>query len=439
MVSKNPEKSSGAALGKPRRGPRALRRRETIPELRGNIWQPVDRPAGGVVLLADQDGSGRQPNGGAAGGRGGNPQPGGPAAALAGRQQQGGSAAARAGRALADNGRRARMQAPVQPFPETTPASVPDLRRLTAARIALGHVGISLPTGAHLDFQLAHARARDAVHHALDIDGAREALQVLGQPVICLHSRAQTRAEYLRRPDQGRRLDEASCKMLLEFAATSAGETGDAPQWAASSQPRENPRGQVEPASTSASLASKTSTFTPASDATSFPKEAQSEDGPPDVLFVVADGLSSIAIERNAVPLLQEILPMLREDGLRVGPLALVKHGRVAIGDEIAECLHAPLVVMLIGERPGLSSPDSMGIYLTWNARVGTTDEARNCISNVRAEGLPHAAAAARLRYLIREARRRRMSGVALKDESGPAGAAVLQDAPEKPGLLAQE
>lgn len=260
----------------------------------------------------------------------------------------------------------------------STPAfSRQDLRRLTAARIALGHTGISLPTGAHLDFQLAHARARDAVHHALDVDRVRDDLQALpGLQVICLRSRAETRATYLRRPDLGRRLDDASRELLLASASVTA----------------------------------------------------QEENAPPDVLFVVADGLSSIAIERNAAPLLQEILPLLAGQGLRVGPLSLVQHGRVAIGDEIAECLNAPLVVVLIGERPGLSAPDSMGIYLTWNTRVGMTDEARNCISNVRPEGLPHPAAARRLLYLIREARARRLSGVALKDESGMDDAPMLDD-----------
>lgn len=259
-----------------------------------------------------------------------------------------------------------------------------DFRRLTAARIGLGHTGISLPTGAHLDFQLAHARARDAVHHALDVERVRDELQSLpGLEIVCLHSRAETRADYLRRPDLGRRLDDASRDLLL----------------ASASSPTANP------ASAGA-----------------------------DVLFVVADGLSSIAIERNAAPFMQALLPLLAGQGLRVGPLALVKHGRVAIGDDIAECLNAPLVVVLIGERPGLSAPDSMGIYLTWNARVGTTDEARNCISNVRPEGLPYPAAARRLMYLIREARTRKLSGVALKDESGlpgDEGGGLLRDASE--------
>ncbi|MBE0550691.1 MAG: ethanolamine ammonia-lyase light chain EutC, partial [Rubrivivax sp.] len=139
--------------------------------------------------------------------------------------------------------------------------------------------------------------------------------------------------------------------------------------------------------------------------------------------FVVADGLSALAIHQNAAPLLQAVLPRLAADDppWRVAPVAIVEQGRVAVGDEAGAALHADAVVVLIGERPGLSSPDSLGLYLTWGPRPGRTDAERNCISNVRPAGLSAEAAAARLQRLLSQARRRRLSGVALKDES-PAG-----------------
>ena len=137
------------------------------------------------------------------------------------------------------------------------------------------------------------------------------------------------------------------------------------------------------------------------------------------MVFIIGDGLSPVAVERNAVELLAVLLPALVQAGWRVGPLSVVRHARVAIGDEIGQLLRAEMAVVLIGERPGLSSPDSLGIYLTWQPRIGLTDAARNCISNVRSAGLGHAEAAGRLQYLMTEARRRRQSGVALKDESG--------------------
>jgi ethanolamine ammonia-lyase small subunit len=143
-----------------------------------------------------------------------------------------------------------------------------------------------------------------------------------------------------------------------------------------------------------------------------------------DIAFVVADGLSALAIGSHAVPFLQTVLPMLRADGWSVAPLSVVSQGRVAVADEVGQLLRARLVVILIGERPGLSSPDSMGLYLTWMPRVGLTDASRNCISNVRPAGLPLDEAARKLHYLLCEARQRQISGVALKDES-PAGEAL--------------
>jgi ethanolamine ammonia-lyase small subunit len=144
-----------------------------------------------------------------------------------------------------------------------------------------------------------------------------------------------------------------------------------------------------------------------------------------DVVFVVGDGLSSFAIEENAAPFLDAILPPLREQGWRIAPLVIIREARVAVGDEIGQLLGARMVVVLIGERPGLSSPDSLGIYMTLNPRVGLTDEARNCISNVRREGLDYEGAAHKLFYLMTEARKRGLSGVHLKDEAETAQSAV--------------
>lgn len=235
------------------------------------------------------------------------------------------------------------------------------LRQYTPARIALGHTGTSLPTAPHLEFQLAHARARNAVHHALDVPALQSALKARGREVIVLHSAAESRPVYLQRPDKGRRLDAQSRAAL----------------------------------------------------------ETRELHAPPyDVAFVIGDGLSALAIEANAAAFLDVMLPALDAGGWRVAPLVIVKQARVAVGDEVAEILGAKAVVMLIGERPGLSSPDSLGIYMTFAPRVGLTDEARNCISNVRDEGLSYERAAHKLLYLMTEAKKRGMSGVNLKDEA---------------------
>ena len=241
------------------------------------------------------------------------------------------------------------------------------LRQLTRARIALGRAGTSLPTAAHLDFQFDHARARDAVHSALRVERVEDALKPLGLGTLVVRSAAGDRQTYLKRPDLGRRLDDASRRQLIEAAARSAGR--------------------------------------------------------PSLVLAVVDGLSALAIERNAAPFLDALLPLLGDERLTVGPVVVALQGRVALGDDIAGTLGAELVVVLIGERPGLSSPDSMGLYMTWAPRVGCTDAERNCISNVRPEGLRYDAAAGKLHYLIREARRRKLSGVALKDETDGDGA----------------
>jgi ethanolamine ammonia-lyase small subunit len=236
------------------------------------------------------------------------------------------------------------------------------LRQFTRARIALGRAGTSLPTGPHLEFQLAHARARDAVHHPLALEPLRKALVQRGREVIVLRSAAGDRLIYLQRPDQGRRLDRDSHRRLEERASQSRG---------------------------------------------GF-----------DAAFVIADGLSAFAIEENALPFLDAILAKLDRGEWRIAPMTIVEQGRVAVGDEVGEVLDAGMVAILIGERPGLSSPDSMGIYLTYKPRVGTTDAERNCISNIRREGMSCELAAHKLHYLMSEARRRRLTGVELKDES---------------------
>ncbi len=240
-----------------------------------------------------------------------------------------------------------------------TPNSWRSLRRFTAARIGGGRAGNALPTRENLAFALDHARARDAVHQQLDMAALADALQGFELPVIAVHSAAADRATYLQRPDLGRRLLPADRNKLQALA-------GDA-----------------------------------------------------EIAIVVADGLSSLAVQAHAPALLGELLPLLRAQGLRLAPLVLVEQGRVAIGDDIAGALGARLSLLLIGERPGLSSPDSLGLYLTWAPRPGRVDAERNCISNVRPpEGLSYARAAETCLYLCRNALRRQLSGVRLKDDS---------------------
>jgi ethanolamine ammonia-lyase small subunit len=251
------------------------------------------------------------------------------------------------------------------------------LRRFTAARIALGRAGVSQPTEPHLDFELAHARARDAVHLTLDAKALAQSLPmslaqqgVQGVSCIALCSAAENRNIYLQRPDLGRRLDAASRQALKAL--------------------REEDRGDARPY---------------------------------DLAFVIADGLSALAIEQNAMPFLQAVMWRLKSENWSLAPIGIVSQGRVAIGDEVGQLLDAKAVVVLIGERPGLSSPDSMGLYLTWEPRVGLTDESRNCISNVRPAGLRHEDAAFKLHYLLSESRKRQLSGVGLKDDTATGNA----------------
>ncbi|MGC1462851.1 MAG: ethanolamine ammonia-lyase subunit EutC [Terracidiphilus sp.] len=232
------------------------------------------------------------------------------------------------------------------------------LRALTPARVGLGRTGVSLDTRDLLNFQRAHAQARDAVLARLECEQlAAELGAICGGEVLRLHSAAADRATYLQRPDLGRKPDQASRSSLASL-------------------PRDNAW---------------------------------------ELTLIVADGLSALAVERHAAPLLKEFLPMLQ--GLRQAPVCVVEQGRVAIGDEIGAALGAEIAVVLIGERPGLSSPDSLGAYITWAPRPGRTDAERNCISNIRAEGLSYAQAAAQLVNTVTEARRLRLTGVALKPD----------------------
>jgi ethanolamine ammonia-lyase small subunit len=235
------------------------------------------------------------------------------------------------------------------------------LNRFTAARIALGRAGGSVPSAPLLAFQWAHAQARDAVLRDLDVEAASNQLQSHGLPSLVLESAAADRNTYIQRPDLGRLLS-AESKALLQQAQTSASGC--------------------------------------------------------DVVFVVADGLSALAVERHASELLRQLLPELTRNRWSMGPVCVVRQGRVAIGDEIGALLSARMVVVLIGERPGLSSPDSLGIYLTYDPQPGRSNAQRNCISNVRPEALDYAAAAHRLAYLMQVAFQGRISGVSLKEDA---------------------
>jgi ethanolamine ammonia-lyase small subunit len=232
------------------------------------------------------------------------------------------------------------------------------LRRHTAARIGLQRSGASLSTAPLLDIQLAHARARDAVHAPLDEAALEAGLAPLGLPVLRIASAVEDKQTFLMRPDLGRRL-------APHAETTLAREAGNY-----------------------------------------------------DVVFVISDGLSARAVQAHAAPVLAAVLPDLRAQHVRIAPLVIVRHGRVAIGDAVAAALGAACVAILIGERPGLTAPDSMGAYLTWRPGPHTTDADRNCISNIRPEGIGYGDAAAKLGQLLCAMRARRLSGVRLKDES---------------------
>ena len=253
------------------------------------------------------------------------------------------------------------------------------LREYTAARIGLGRAGISVPTKHLLAFQLAHAQAQDAVHLPLDV---KRLMTEIESPSKCLsvHSQVNDRAHYLQRPDLGRRLNSESADLLRQYAA---------------------PKNEAY-----------------------------------DLAIVIVDGLSSFAIQKNAVPLFTELSQRLVSQPLsvdlssscRLAPIVIVQQGRVAIGDEVGGILNAKSVLVFIGERPGLSSPDSLGLYLTWAPKVGLTDESRNCISNVRPEGLGYQEAVNKVFYLLSQAHQRKLTGINLKERSQESDSSLLEN-----------
>lgn len=244
------------------------------------------------------------------------------------------------------------------------------LRQFTQARIGIGRVGTSIPTEELLRFQLSHAQAMDAVHVPLDEQQLVETMATRSTltpylPALSLHSQADDRLTYLQRPDLGRKLSESSIERLKNHADEHA--------------------------------------------------------KPYDLAIVIADGLSSYAISNHATPFIEALIEQLQKDNKnswQIAPLCIVHQGRVAVGDDVGEAINAKEVLVLVGERPGLSSPDSLGLYLTWHPHRGTEDSLRNCISNVRPQGLPYQAAAMKCFYLLAESRRLKLTGVGLKDRS---------------------
>ena len=244
-----------------------------------------------------------------------------------------------------------------------------DLRRLTAARIGQRTVGASLATAPLLEFKLAHARARDGVHESLDVPRLIADIETLGVAAVDVASAADDRQRYLMRPDLGRRLAPGAESRLVPHAANH------------------------------------------------------------DIAFVVADGLSARAVQTHAQPVLARVLPTLRADGWSIAPIIVVRHGRVAIGDQIAGLIGTRCVAVLIGERPGLTAPDSMGAYLTWQPGPQTTDADRNCISNIRPDGVGYENAAQNIAHLLRAMRTERISGVKLKNDSDRASIGAAPNA----------
>lgn len=249
--------------------------------------------------------------------------------------------------------------------PPSPQRSIAELRALTPARVGLGRAGVSLTTQALLDFTLDHARARDAVHAPFEAEAIATALAGEGHDVIAVASQATDRAEYLKRPDLGRKLSIQSRDLL-----------------------------------------------------------AQRESTEYEVVLVIADGLSPAAVNAHAVSLLHALCPKLA--GFEMGPVVIAGGARVALGDEIGALLKAQMTVMLIGERPGLSAPQSLGAYLTFAPKPGLTDADRNCVSNIQAAGLTFEEAADKIAWLVREGLNRGVTGVVLKDESGLRMAAPL-------------
>ena len=237
--------------------------------------------------------------------------------------------------------------------------SLKKLKDFTTARVALGRSGHSIPSKAHLKFRLDHAEAKDAVHLPIDYSKIEEFLAKEGVDFVTLTSKAGTREVYLQRPDLGREVDTRSKEILSDIKKPDSG---------------------------------------------------------CDIALVIEDGLSAKAIHEQAIPFLQALLPLLSVSGTKIRPVALVHQGRVAIGDEIGKLMKAKLVAVLVGERPGLTVPNSLGVYLTYDPKPGLTDESRNCISNIHKEGLSHSLAAAKLKYLIDQSMSLKLSGVGLKE-----------------------
>jgi ethanolamine ammonia-lyase small subunit len=247
--------------------------------------------------------------------------------------------------------------------PVPSSRSLGDLRDLTPARVGLGRAGASLPTRALLDFTLDHARARDAVHAVFDKSAILSDLDNLDLATFEVCSRARDRQDYLRRPDHGRTLDQASRELLESRGG-----------------------------------------------------------GPCRLAIVVGDGLSPAAVNVHAIHVIRSLVPRLAADGIEIGRAVVAEGARVALGDEIGAILGASMIVMLIGERPGLTAADSLGAYLTFAPKVGVTDAERNCVSNIHRSGLGYDEAAVRISWLIREGLARGITGVALKDESSERG-----------------
>ncbi|MBL3656059.1 ethanolamine ammonia-lyase subunit EutC [Fulvivirga sediminis] len=247
-----------------------------------------------------------------------------------------------------------------KPAPNNQPDQWKSLKEYTSARIVLGRNGTSIPLKESLAFQMAHAHARDAVYSHLDIEKLKVEVEALPQQVICVSSKVENREQYLKRPDLGKFLNDASAKKLDEI-----------------------------------------------------------NDSGSEVVIILADGLSSSAVNKHAVPLLKELLPKLQDAHKTVAPIIISEQSRVALADDIGERLNAGLSLILIGERPGLSSPESLGAYLTYKPKKGLTDESRNCISNIRPNGLVYPAAADKIFYIIQEAFSKKISGVKLKDNMG--------------------
>jgi len=244
--------------------------------------------------------------------------------------------------------------------PAPSSHSMLDLRDFTPARVGLGRAGASMPTKALLEFTLDHARARDAVHAAFDVPAMISGLGDLGLEAFDVASRVRNRKDYLRRPDLGRTLDPDSAQRLASRAGS-----------------------------------------------------------PCQLAIVLGDGLSPTAVHAHAIELLRSLIGRLAAERIETGHAVVASGARVALGDEIGAILGARMIVMLIGERPGLSAPDSLGAYLTFAPRLGLTDAERNCVSNIHGSGLGYDEAAFKIAWLIREGLAREVTGVALKDESG--------------------